>query len=1163
MSRGLSGGVGSEQESADLADFFEHSVVPMHCVGADGILLHANQAELDLLGYDRHEYVGRNVADFHVDRAAIAEILERILRGEKLVKFPAKLRAKDGSIRYVAISSSGRFRDGQFLNSRCVTIDVTAEHTRQAELETVINRTPFVLNRYSADRRYRFVSNSFAAMLNRPAEDMVGNLMVDVIGEAAYTVLEPYVERVLAGERVEFTADVPYPGLDIRRSFQMIYSPEQDERGKITGWIAAIVDITEQKRAEERIASDLQAMIRLHEVGTLCVVEGGNQQRCLRAILELAIAMTGAEKGNIQLLDPATGTLKIGAEQGFGAEFLEFFAVVDDGRSACGAAMRGGRRVIVEDVTQSDIFAGQESLRILLAENVRAVQSTPLVSSSGKIVGMISTHFGRPTIFGEREKRILDLLARQAADYLERRQIEDAEKRAQEALRQSETRWRMMAETLPNLVWTDLPDGQCDWLSSQWGKYTGIPERELLGLKWLERVIHPDDRDRTLACWQAACADKAEYDLEYRIRRDDGEYRWFKTRGVPIRDENNRIVYWFGTCTDIEDIRRAEQRERALIESNLAAIAKFEAVFNQSGIFAGIMDLDGNLREVNEFAVEACGYTRDEVLNRPFWKSPWWRGLEGVKARLRAATVQAASGIVFHDVLPYWTADGERIIDFAMHPIRDQMGEVRFLHPTGFDITERRRMEEALRESEATFRAMFSISSVGKVQADPHTGVFLRANAAMSELTGYTETELLRLGFAQITHPEDWLQDKEGIRRLVSGEAVKFDTETRYVRQDGSIVWVRATLNLISGEDGRPLRTTAVIQDINERKRAEEHAQVLMREVNHRAKNMLTLVQAIARQTAAADPKEFISRFDQRVQALAASQDVLVKSGWQRVPLESLIRAQLAHFQDLLDSRIVIQGPSLNISATAAQTIGIAVHELATNASKYGALSNGRGRVEIAWTMLGGDGVPRFRMQWSEAEGPPVAAPERVGFGSTVLQHLARMSLSADAQLNFAASGLVWEITCPASRILEGDAPDPETRLAASQLRRAGGIWRRILVVEDETLAAIDVARELAEANYEVIGPAASVRQAMRLLEQGGCDAAVLDVNLGRETSEAIAQKLANAGVPFIVTSGYAREQLPLSFADAPLLNKPLRRGLLLRELKRCLEASFSDVRSQ
>ncbi len=131
-------------------------------------------------------------------------------------------------------------------------------------------------------------------------------------------------------------------------------------------------------------------------------------------------------------------------------------------------------------------------------------------------------------------------------------------KQAVEALAQSEQRWRTMAEALPNLLWTDLPDGQCDWLSTQWGRYTGIPEHELLGLRWLETVLHPDDRERTLACWKAACEDRADYDLEYRIRRHDGEYHWFKTRGVPMRDEHGRIIYWFGTCTDIEDVKRLE-----------------------------------------------------------------------------------------------------------------------------------------------------------------------------------------------------------------------------------------------------------------------------------------------------------------------------------------------------------------------------------------------------------------------------------------------------------------------------------------------------------------------------------------------------------------------------------------------------------------------------
>jgi PAS domain S-box-containing protein len=146
-------------------------------------------------------------------------------------------------------------------------------------------------------------------------------------------------------------------------------------------------------------------------------------------------------------------------------------------------------------------------------------------------------------------------------------------KQAEQALRDAENRWRSLAEAVPNLVWTDTPDGRCDYLSTQWGKYTGIPEQELLGLNWLEVVIHPDDRERTRECWNAAVRDLGIYDLEYRIRRHDGRYRWFKTRGVPIRDEQGRIVKWFGTCTDIEDqkqlleqLRTSERRLRELAD---------------------------------------------------------------------------------------------------------------------------------------------------------------------------------------------------------------------------------------------------------------------------------------------------------------------------------------------------------------------------------------------------------------------------------------------------------------------------------------------------------------------------------------------------------------------------------------------------------------------
>src|SRR5262249_7989521 len=141
----------------------------------------------------------------------------------------------------------------------------------------------------------------------------------------------------------------------------------------------------------------------------------------------------------------------------------------------------------------------------------------------------------------------------------------------------------------------------------------------------------------------------------------------------------------------VADISECKKGEHTLV----ATPAKFESVFNQSGVYAGMMDLQGYLREVNDLAVNGCGYRKEQVLDRPFWETPWWRGSEEVKARIRAATEQAAGGIAFREEVPYWWADGrKRVMGFAILPIRDQNGGVMLLYPTGIDITERKWAEQ-------------------------------------------------------------------------------------------------------------------------------------------------------------------------------------------------------------------------------------------------------------------------------------------------------------------------------------------------------------------------------------------------------------------------------------------------------------------------------------
>jgi two-component sensor histidine kinase len=213
--------------------------------------------------------------------------------------------------------------------------------------------------------------------------------------------------------------------------------------------------------------------------------------------------------------------------------------------------------------------------------------------------------------------------------------------------------------------------------------------------------------------------------------------------------------------------------------------------------------------------------------------------------------------------------------------------------------------------------------------------------------------------------------------------------------------------------DGCVMGVVVVIFDITERKRSEEHIRLLLREVNHRSKNLLSVVSAIARQTKAPTHQEFARRFAERVHALATSHDLLAKSEWHSISLMDLLRTQLDHFNELFGVRVHFRGPSLLVSAAAAQCLGMVVHELSTNAAKHGALSNHEGSIEIAWH----EQDESTSLTWTERGGPPVTSPDQRGYGSFVITTMAELALGGIVNVAFAPSGLTWHLTCPTSRI--------------------------------------------------------------------------------------------------------------------------------------------------
>lgn len=202
-------------------------------------------------------------------------------------------------------------------------------------------------------------------------------------------------------------------------------------------------------------------------------------------------------------------------------------------------------------------------------------------------------------------------------------------------------------------------------------------------------------------------------------------------------------------------------------------------------------------------------------------------------------------------------------------------------------------------------------------------------------------------------------------------------------------------------------------------KQAEQQVRLLMNEVNHRSKNILSVVMAIAQQTAATSPQEFVKRFSSRVQALAVNHDLLVKSQWRNIDASELIGGQLAHFGDLLGERILFDGPPIRVSSAAAQSIGMVVHELSTNTAKYGALSGEQGMIEIAWEIDNSSAEPVFSICWTERNGPPVVAPTHRGFGTTVVTKMVEMSLDGEAVLEYSPAGLIWRLACPLKNVLE------------------------------------------------------------------------------------------------------------------------------------------------
>lgn len=348
--------------------------------------------------------------------------------------------------------------------------------------------------------------------------------------------------------------------------------------------------------------------------------------------------------------------------------------------------------------------------------------------------------------------------------------------------------------------------------------------------------------------------------------------------------------------------------------------------------------------------------------------------------------------------------------------VRDDTGKPVRYSGVDIDITDRKRIEGALRESEERFAKAFNAAAHPMSITTLKDGRYVDINAAGLRASGLSREQVIGRTVDELGFYDD-PETRRTVRALLTSQGHFTDLETVLRGGRGTRTYLLSGALVELG--GEPCLMTSAI-DITERKRAEEENRLLMHEVNHRANNLLAVVQAIARQTVdSGDPRTYAERLSQRISGIATSNNLLVRGNWSGVELKRLVESQLSPFA-ATSTRLSVDGPSVKLAPSAAQAIGMALHELATNAAKYGALSDERGRIRIAWSLAGDSDADRsFSLAWSEHDGPAVSTPERTGFGHTVVERMVSGTLGGKATLEFAPQGVVWTFTCLAREALE------------------------------------------------------------------------------------------------------------------------------------------------
>lgn len=450
-----------------------------------------------------------------------------------------------------------------------------------------------------------------------------------------------------------------------------------------------------------------------------------------------------------------------------------------------------------------------------------------------------------------------------------------------------------------------------------------------------------------------------------------------------------------------------------------------------------------------------------------------------------------------------------------------------------------------LRESERRRSVALAAGQMGSWDWDVLTGECVW-DAGQYRIFGIEPTDF-QLTFDNIKrfiHPEDLERIQAHVRNGIEDKAT-FQTEARLLRPDGTTRWCICAAAVTLDDAGRVIRVSGVTIDISDRKSAEERQLLLAREVDHRAKNALALVQAIVRMTRGANIESYMAAVEGRIKALSRVHTVLSQSRWEGAVLNGLVDEELAPYRSGDPEKVTATGPEVVLQPATAQTLALALHELVTNAAKYGALSTLAGRVKLSWELKHG----ALDLHWTESGGPTVK-PASPGFGTRIVMASIERQLGGKVSFDWRPDGLHCVLSVPRNNETEISERAARGRRNYEKDHGAHGpglaiAGSRVMIVEDEALVAMVVADALTELGYSVLGPFSRPVDALAAISDQEIDAAILDVNLAGEMVYPLADVLVGRGVPIVFVTGYGIESIDRRFADFPILQKPIERQLL------------------